>query len=178
MSLVPVADKVQPGWLNKKSMADSLGISVQAYDKWGVQPIARVGRSVYYTVQSVVQNRLENEASKRQPEPDPTDLGSGYDYERYRLTKAQADAQEHKNEIAQQQAVPVEFATYALAKISAEACGILDSAPLDLKRKHPEFSTVQIENIKRSIAKSSSAIARLPEKLPDLLDEYLRETDS
>jgi hypothetical protein len=34
----------QPGWLNKSRMAASLGISVQAFDKWGVQPVERIGR--------------------------------------------------------------------------------------------------------------------------------------
>lgn len=98
--------------------------------------------------------------------------------QKLRLTKAQADAQEHKNEIAQQHAVPTEFATYALARISAEAGGVLDSVPLNLKRKHPELTTVQFENIKRAISKASVAVVALPEKLPDLLDEYLRETDN
>lgn len=98
--------------------------------------------------------------------------------QKLRLTKAQADAQELKNEIALQQTVPTEFATYALAKIAAEASGVLDSVPLNLKRKHPELTTLQFENIKRAIAKASSAVVTLPEKLPDLLDEYIRETDS
>lgn len=150
----------------------------QAFVRWEVKPVAKVGRTTYYMMADILANRAANEESKRKPEADPEGLGSGYDYERYRLTKAQADAQELKNEIAQQTSVPTEFATYALAKISAEASGILDSAPLDLKRKHPEFSTVQIENIKRSIAKASGAIARLPDKLPDLLDEFITETDS
>lgn len=45
----------QRGWLNKSEMAASLGISVQAFDKWGVQPVERIGREAFYTAQSVVE---------------------------------------------------------------------------------------------------------------------------
>lgn len=98
--------------------------------------------------------------------------------QKLRLTKAQADAQEHKNEISRQHSVPTDFATYALSRISSEASGVLDSVPLNLKRKHPELTTVQFENIKRAIAKASTAVTCLPDKLPEILDEYIRESDS
>ncbi|PTZ23576.1 DNA-packaging protein, partial [Pseudomonas aeruginosa] len=31
------------GWLNKSEMAASLGISPQAFDRWGVAPVSKVG---------------------------------------------------------------------------------------------------------------------------------------
>lgn len=49
-----------PEWLNKSNMALSLGISVQAFDKWKVDPIAKIGREVFFDVRSVVINRLKN----------------------------------------------------------------------------------------------------------------------
>lgn len=36
--------------LNKSDMASSIGISVQAFDKWGVPPVERRGREVFYDV--------------------------------------------------------------------------------------------------------------------------------
>mgnify|MGYP000362643200 CR=1 FL=1 len=179
MSLVPVAHHVEPGWLNKTSMAASIGISVQAFDKWGVKPVARVGRSVYFTVSNVLQNRLDNEAAKHQPEFDvDEELGSGLDFERYRLTKAQADAQEHKNKINEQEVVPVEFAAYALSKVAAEASGVIDSTPLNLIRKNPELTTQQQENIKRELAKAMNALSKLSQELPNILNDFIRETVS
>ena len=179
MSLVPVAHQVQPGWLNKTAMASSLGISVQALDKWGVKAVARVGRSVYLTVADVLQNRLENEVVKQQPDFDPEeDLGCGLDFERYRLTKAQADAQELKNDINNQEVVPVEFAAYALEKIAAEASGIIDSTPLNMIRKNPELTVPQQENIKRELSKSMTALSKLSENLPEILNDYIAETTS
>ena len=179
MSLVPVADNIQPGWLNKTSMAASLGISVQALDKWSVKPVARVGRSVYYTVQDVVQNRLDNEEAKRKPRiEDEEDLGNGLDFERYRLTKAQADAQELKNEINKQEVVPVDFAAYALSRVAAEASGVIDSTPLNLIRKNPELTIAQQENIKRELAKAMNALSKLSNEMPTILNDYIRETVS
>ena len=89
----------QPFWLNKKSMADSLGISTQAFDKWGVEAVAKIGRESFYDVRSVLDNRLKHQGVKHQPGSDEVDPLIGYkiDVERLRLTKEQADAQARKN---------------------------------------------------------------------------------
>ncbi|HHG3093082.1 TPA: terminase small subunit [Vibrio parahaemolyticus] len=178
MSTIKTASKVEPHWLNKSTMAESLGISVQAFDRWGVKPVARVGRSVYFTVADVLHNRRENEIEKQQlKQPDPTEMSDGcLDYEKYRLTKAQADGQELKNEIARQEVVPVGFATFALAKIAAEVSGIIDSLPLNIYRKHPELTTIQQENIKRELAKAMNTMSRVGDSIDEVLDEYIRES--
>ncbi|MGY2573746.1 terminase small subunit [Vibrio sp. C8] len=108
-------------------------------------------------------------------EQDDFEEGS-LEYERYRLTKAQADSQELKNQIATQEVVPADFATYALAKVAAEASGVIDSLPLNIIRKHPELTTIQTENIKRELAKALNALSRLERSLPEILDDYIRET--
>lgn len=175
MKPVPVASEVLPHWLNQTAMAASLGISVQAFKKWEVQPVARVGKSLYYVMADVLRNRLDHELSKLKPE-EADDL-QGFDYERYRLTKAQADSQELKNAVMRKELAPVDLQTYCLSKLSAEISGTLDSIPLDHKRKHPEASTLQIENLKRSISKAMSACNRLSENIPEYVDEYLKQLD-
>lgn len=177
MSVIKIAKEIKPGWINKKQLCASLGISPQAFEKWRVQPIARVGRSVYFTVQDVIANRVNNEVDKYQPGPldEDEERLAGIDLERYRLTKAQADSQELKNEIAQGEVVPAEFATFTLSRVAAEAAGVLDSLPLQITRKHPELTNHQIENIKRELAKGMNALSRLDELLPDLLDEFIEE---
>jgi len=118
------------------------------------------------------------EIEKHQPKAVAQDqLEDGHiDYERYRLTKAQADAQELKNEIAIGNVVPTDFAVFALSKIAAEAVGILDSLPMNINRKHPEITTLQIENIKRELAKACNVLAELEYTLPELVNEYIAET--
>src|SRR5690606_10959254 len=102
----------QRGWLNKSEMAASLGISVQAFDKWGVKPIERIGREAFFTAEAVLENRLQREAEKQQPEGlegiDPL-AEAKLTQERLRLTAAQAEGQELKNEVTRRKSVPVEF---------------------------------------------------------------------
>ncbi|MBY6104897.1 terminase small subunit [Ferrimonas balearica] len=167
----------EPHWLNKSQMAASLGISVQAFDKWGVEPCGKIGRSVYFDARSVVDNRLANQSAKHQPTSvDDLEEGS-IDYERWRLTKAQADKVEMENEIARHEVVPVDFATYALARIAAGLVGILDTLPLNLQRRDPSLTTTSLENLQRELAKARNECSRLGETLPEVLDDYLNQAE-
>ena len=157
-------------------MAASLGISVQAFDKWNVKPVARIGRAVFYDCRSVVANRLENQESKQQPD-DPEEVDpSKLEYQRYRLTKEQADAQELKNQKERAEVVETAFATFTLSRIAAQIGSILDSVPLNMRRKFPELETKHIEHLKREIVKAQNIAAGLDDKIPELLDEYLADS--
>ena len=170
----------QRGWLNKSEMAASLGISVQAFDKWGVKPIERIGREAFFTAEAVLENRLNREAEKQQPEGlegiDPL-AEAKLTQERLRLTAAQAEGQELKNEVTRRKSVPVEFALFVLSRIAAEIASGLDTLPLTLKRRHPDLEVRHIESVQREIAKVRNRAALLDERLPELLDEYLDSTD-
>ena len=173
--------EIKPGWLNKKDMAASLGISVQGFDKWGVKPVAKVGRQVFFDCRSVLDNREEHR--QQPPQPTTTGLPEGIQvsdeqqtYEQYRLTKARADAQELENERKRKLVIDTEFATFALSKIAAEIASTLDTIPLNQKRKHPEYTTQQLEDLKRDIVKAQNTAARLDDRLPDFLDEYISGT--
>lgn len=176
MSVIRTAQDTEPHWLNKSQMADSLGISVQAFDKWGVQPIAKVGRSVYFTVADVVANRVQKELTKHKPAiPDFDEEGYGIEFERLRLTKAQADNMEIKNEIARGNIAPIEIITWVLSTVAGEASGEIDAIPLNIRRKHPTLHNRVIEDIKRHCVKAQNAIARVDETLESKLDDYLAE---
>jgi phage terminase Nu1 subunit (DNA packaging protein) len=162
-------------------MAASLGISVQAFDKWGVKPVERIGREAFFTAHAVVENRIHALEQKQQP-----DFGEdGIDplaeakltMERLRLTAAQAEGQELKNEITRRKSVPTEFATFVLSRLAAEIGSILDTLPLTLKRRHPELEVRHIETVQRELAKARNRSATLDDRLPGLLDEYLDTTD-
>ena len=169
--------KKEPHWLNKSQMAKSLGISTTAFDKWGVQPVASIGRERYFDVRSVLNNRLDHQASTYQPDDLEYEPGT-MDFERLRLTRAQADGQEIKNEIAKGKTAPVEIITLVLSKIAGEASGELDSLPLNIKRRHPELENQVIEAIKRHVVKAQNAIARTGESLELFLDDYLADQDA
>lgn len=97
--------------------------------------------------------------------------------ERLRLTAAQAEGQELKNEITKRKSVPVEFATFVLARIAAEIASGLDTLPLTLKRRHPDLEVRHIESVQRELAKVRNRSATLDKRLPELMDEYLDASD-
>jgi len=49
-------------WLNQKTMALSCGVSLTTFQRWGVRPVARIGRQVFYSLRDVLDNRLDNHA--------------------------------------------------------------------------------------------------------------------
>lgn len=169
----------QPYWLNKKRMAESLGISVQAFDKWGVEPVARISREAFYDTRSVLDNRLQHQSGKQQPGIEEIDPLIGYkiDLERWRLTKEQADTQARKNKIGDKELVPVGFMTFALARLSALLASTLDTIPKNIKRKHPDLEIRHMEAVEREIAVTRNEAAGLAETIPELLDEYVTALD-
>lgn len=169
----------QPFWLNKKSMADSLGISVQAFDKWGVEAVAKVGRETFYDAKSVLANRLKHQGAKQQPGLDEIDPLIGYkiEVERLRLTKEQADAMARKNKVGEKELVPVGFMVFALASLSAQLASTLNTVHKNVKRKHPDIGVRHLEAVETEIAVTRNAAANLADRIPELLDEYIATLD-
>ena len=162
--------------LNKRDMAASLGISVQAFDKWGVTPTERRGREVLYDVRTVLENRLEHQSQKQPAAED--DPAVNIDFERWRLTKAQADAQELKNAKDIAEVVETAFCVFVLSRVAAEIAGILDGIPLSMQRRFPELENRHIEFLKRDVVKAMNKAAATGELVPELLNEYIKQTNS
>lgn len=97
--------------------------------------------------------------------------------ERLRLTSAQAEGQELKNDITKRKSVPTDFAVFVLSRIAAEIASGLDTLPLTLKRRHPDLEVRHIESVQRELAKVRNRAATLDDRLPGLLNEYLDAAD-
>jgi phage terminase Nu1 subunit (DNA packaging protein) len=163
-------DKPYDHWLNQQQMAKSLGLTVSAFARWEVEPVARIGKQVFYDVHSVLENRLTKAGQA---------AGNGdIEAERLRLTSAQAEGQELKNELAKGRIAPIEIITLSLSAVAGAAAGILDSLPLNIKRQHPELSAQMIEAIKRQCVKAQNEISRLDLVVVDKLEEYLTEMEA
>ncbi|NMZ98083.1 terminase small subunit [Pseudomonas lundensis] len=172
----------QPFWLNKTRMAESLGISVQAFDKWGVEAVAKVGRESFYDVRSILDNRLKHQGGKQQPAgPDGETIDPFIEYrllqERLRLTAGQATAQERKNLVTEKELVPVDFMVFALGRLAAMLGSTLDTIPKSLKRKHPDIAIRHLEALEREIAVTRNEAAGLSEAIPEILDDYIATLD-
>lgn len=172
----------EPHWLNKARMAASLGISVQAFDKWGVKPVAKIGRETFYDVRSVLDNRLKHQGAKDQPVDDngePIDPLIEYklQQERLRLTKAQADGQELRNRVKERLLVPTDFCTFAITRLCSMLGSALDTIHVKVKRKQPDIDVRFLEAIEREVAVTRNEAADLADKLPELLNEFFAALD-
>lgn len=105
------------------------------------------------------------------------DTAKRLEVERLRLTAAQAEGQELKNDITKRKSVPTEVATFVLSRLSAEIGSILDTLPLTLKRRHPDLEVRHIESVQRELAKARNRAATLDERLPGLINEFIDATD-
>ncbi|PXX88760.1 DNA-packaging protein [Marinobacter vulgaris] len=132
--------------------------------------MARVGKHLYYEARAVLDNRLEK--------ADQAGNNSDIEAERLRLTRAQAEGQEIKNELARGKTAPMEIITLSLSTVAGAASGILDSLPLDIKRKFPELDTQMIEAIRRHCVKAQNEISRLDEVVVEQLRDYLEQQDA
>lgn len=168
----------QRGWLNKSEMADSLGISTQAFDKWGVEPVSRIGREAFFDARSVLDNRLRKAEAKPQPDDAIDPLAEQkLTQERLRLTAAQAEAQELKNEVSRRVLIPAGFIHFSLSKLVPEISSTLDTLPMVVRRRHPELEPRHIETLEREATKIRNACAKFASILPELIDEYLDSTE-
>ncbi|MGI2078472.1 terminase small subunit [Shewanella putrefaciens] len=167
-----------PVLLNKTDLCKSLSISTQAFDKWDVPVHSKKGRECLYTMADVVGNRVANERKKHISKPDDEDPGKpDIDFERWRLTRAQADGQELKNEKDRKEVVEVLFATFVLNRIAAQIAPVLDQIHIRVKRKFPDIPERTIDAIKAEVIKSQNTAADLAEGIEGLLDEYIGRAD-
>ncbi|MCS6241499.1 terminase small subunit [Shewanella baltica] len=168
----------EPVLLSKTDLCKSLEISTQAFDKWDVPVHSKRGRVCLYKMADVVGNRVANERKKTITKPDEDDPDApNIDFERWRLTRAQADGQELKNEKDRKEVVEVLFATFVLNRIAAQIAPVLDQIHIRVKRKFPDIPERTIDAIKAEVIKSQNTAADLAEGIEDLLDEYIGSAD-
>lgn len=167
--------KKELGLINKSTLVASLGISSQAFDKWGVEPREKRGRENFYSVSDVVQNRIENTLSNqtkpgvKKPSKNTSIDQLGEDLLRTEKLSEEVRALKLKNNILEGRSIPVEIATEVLVGIISEQVAILETIPLLVKRHNPEMPSHAIEQIQRDISKVSNIAATLGDKLDDTI---------
>ncbi len=156
----------KPGWLNKKQMAASIGISATAFDKWGVKPVEKIGRETFFTVEDVLIYREEKLALEEEQKDNPDELVTPeeLEYQRYRKTKAEADKLELANAITRREQGPVALLEWALASLSEQVASVLDAIPGRIKKRVPHLKANEIAIIEHEITKCRNAGAKT--KLP------------
>src|SRR5690606_6443110 len=121
---------------------------------------ARIGREAFFTAAAVLSNRLahyQQKAESRAPTVDDED----YEAQRTRLTKAQADAQEMKNEVTRREQAPVRLLALALENLSTRVVAVLQAIPSTVKTRIPHLTATEINQISREIIKAQNAASKL-----------------
>lgn len=162
----------------QKEIADATDLSVRQVQRLIADGLFDQHLTVAENVIRYIR-QLRKSSSVSSPDEPETELIPGtLDYEKLRLTKAQADNMEIKNQISRGEVAPIELIEKVITSSSAEASGILDSLPLMVKRKHPELSSQIIESIKRQVVKAQNAIARSDSAIEPVLQEYISSLEA
>ncbi len=169
--------------VNKKKLAEIFNVDPRTIERWQSQGLPCVSgggkgvESVFDTAMAIQwyaqrEADIENEKLRKEVEDyraaSEADLQPGtIEYERHRLTRAQADAQELKNARDSAEVVETAFCTFVLSRIAGEIASILDGIPLSVQRRFPELDNRHIDFLKRDIIKAMNKAAALDELISD-----------
>ncbi|ATG16333.1 terminase small subunit [Providencia alcalifaciens] len=179
--------------VNKKKLAEIFNVDVRTITAWQSQglPIhsgGGKGHEAIFETDVVIgwyaqrETDIENEKLRREVTDlrmaAESDLQPGtIEYERYRLTKAQADTQELKNAREEEQVVETELFMYILRRVAQEVAGILTRIPQTLQRKFPDISPVHLDAVKTEIAKASNIASAAETGVDRWMDDFKRTTN-
>lgn len=146
--------EVEPGWLNSTQMAASLGITLQAFTRWGVKPVAKRHKhgEAFYRVRDVLDNRLANQEKKlSRPEADMSAelLREEKDRAEIRLKNEQAEAQKLKNAVMRKERAPVEMIQWALSDAGSQIAAVLGTIKGKVKRAQPDLTNAALHEIEQ-----------------------------
>lgn len=168
--------KPLPHWLNQTNAAAGHDVSVQAFVRWGVQPVAKIAGQTYYTPKSIADflvgrstADLREKLTRLQEDTKVTES----DREKMLLTREQRIGQELKNAQARRELAPIGVIDWTLAKVSTQIAAILESVPMKVKQLLPKMTAAEIGLIEREIIKVQNAAASITVDF----DEYDRERE-
>lgn len=163
--------------VNKKRLAEFFNVDPRTIERWQSQgmPLASGGgKGVEAVFDSAIviewyaerDAAIENEKLRKEIDDlraaAESDLVPGsIDYERYRLTRAQADAQELKNARDEDEVLENALFTYIMQRMSPEIVGTLEKIPQTLQRKYPDISPSYIDAVKTEIARACKQVATI-----------------
>lgn len=183
--------------LNARQCSEAIGISYNAFSKWGVPVHSEEGRQKLFLLADVLEvyrGRIERElrptvekelraqaaadAGGDDGELDPFLVKLQLDKQRTRLTEAQAEHQEMKNQMMRHEIAPFGFFTFVLARAANSVASVMDGLPSELVRRLG-LKPQQVEKVRSATAAASDAIAALGDEewVAARYDEYLAETD-
>lgn len=139
---------IEPWHLSASECARWLGIARNTFSDRGYAPAIQIGRKTYFDIRQVVIESARAGIVSGAEDDEDIDL----QYQRARLTRAQADLAE-MSVLAEKNAVaPVELFGSAFDDFSGLVVQALEGLPGDIRRADPEISNRSLEVIERKIA--------------------------
>ncbi len=168
--------KIESHWLDQATMAAALEISLSAFQKWRVDPVARIGRKVYYEVSTVIANRQEHQARQleQRPKPEtPEDADLAQRQAKIGLTRAQAEGQELKNAQIRAELAPVKLIEWVIDQAGKGIARHLAGIPAAVKRSCSKLRPSDMKILQAEIVKAQRAAADMSVDL----DQYYNAVD-
>ena len=171
--------------VNKTKLGEILGVThatLTAYQKNGM-PIHEKGEgkgqgtSNYYDTRKVIDWYVQHMIERKFGRAEHVNEALNKEYEQARLAKAQADGKDIDNQIKRGELAPVGLMTKVLAHVSAQIVSVLDSIPQKIKRRVPKMTATEIEIIKKEIAKTQNAAAKIEINLDELVQAFVNDKD-
>jgi phage terminase Nu1 subunit (DNA packaging protein) len=172
--------EVQRHWLNKREMAAALGISVQAFDRWGVKPVAQRHRfgEAFYSVRDVLDNRLELERKKHERAAanlDASDLLLEKERAELEWTQERAEGQRLKNAALRRELAPVSMVQWAISQAGSQIAAVLGTLKGKVKRAQPSLSNAALHEIEQIAVECQNTAADVRLDWDDFDESDLRD---
>ncbi len=171
-------------------MAKSIGLSVQAFDKWGIDPVAKVGRQVFFSVDDVIDFVVARAEKKNggnnnllgksfEEAMAMTDMDYLQRAELLKVEKVALETQRMKlqNAVLEGRSIPAWAVTEVLSKILARTGEIFDSLALKIQRKHPNIDKRVVELVKNEVIKAQNEAAHLGDYTEEIIDNVIAEAE-
>ena|SRR5690625_2433090 len=163
---------VQPAnWVLQKEAAELAGVSVQMFQRYGLEPVARRGRCAYYTIDQVLEHRDERavkrgyeaglKAAKEAPVEDLADLMLAKEQAELLWTEERAESQRLKNAQTRRELAPVDMLSWALGSLSSQVSAVLEPLPGKIRRRVARLTGTDIDLIRAEVAKAMNACAEI-----------------
>ena len=158
-----------PAELNQQQAAAALGVSVRQFQSYNIEPAARRGRHVYYSLPALLAF-AEDRARRRgyadglrdgKAPKDSAELLAAKDLAELKLTQERAEYQRLKNAELRRELAPVEILTWALSDLASQIVPLLTTIPGEMKRRAPKLTHQDIHVMREVIANALNLVAEV-----------------
>ncbi|MEA3406412.1 MAG: terminase small subunit [Pseudomonadota bacterium] len=159
--------------ISVSELAQILGVTerrIQQLTKQGV--ISKAQRGLYPFTESVSSYIKFLKDNKKTGVED-----GALEKERIRLTKAQAEQVELKNEQTRLEVAPVELFGALIGSVASQMAAVLDQIEPNVKRNVPEISAITLKSVKTEVVKAQNLAGETDEMVDKALNDYFKSLE-